>query len=226
MECRHHSTGVSTLYACCSGRYMCVKCHDEGESHRREGVQMECNTCLLVQEPSARCRKCRRTVSEYFCSTCIVWGAFPAFHCKRCGACRKGREDLFFHCEKCNACMEVEHRGDSLHLENALKGSCPICMEPLDGGKKCIALTCGHPLHESCHLACLDKMHHCPTCFSLSGDLLLFNEKARMLVECSPRGGEVVIFCYVCRKNRRCRETFIFYQCPECDSFNTRKAQV
>lgn len=233
LGCSHYNNNCHILSGCCGKKYSCKECHNAEEDHRLvlSETEMVCNACRTVQRPARTCAHCRQEIGTYFCAACAIWslGETEAFHCSDCKTCRKGSPSEYFHCRKCNACIEEKGRDTHVHIDNALGGNCPICAEHLFTSRSSvISLFCGHALHKDCFLYYLKTRNSCPVCFSISGDLSVFNEKVDLILQsCEDISQErcaesCSIFCHSCKETSKIRYTFMFHKCPSCKGYNTR----
>lgn len=53
------------------------------------------------------------------------------YHCKDCGFCRVGGQDMFRHCDGCGMCIDVEVFHDHNCQSGKYMANCPVCYEDL-----------------------------------------------------------------------------------------------
>ncbi|XP_073249054.1 RING finger and CHY zinc finger domain-containing protein 1-like [Porites lutea] len=99
-----------------------------------------------IGEDSARCHKCQREMSSYFCSICKHFTSLDKnpYHCEKCGICQI-HKDKSFHCETCNVCLDKRLEGDHKCCPDSDHDECCICLEDALSG--CLISPCSHNVH-------------------------------------------------------------------------------
>ncbi|KAG0420006.1 putative E3 ubiquitin-protein ligase RZFP34 [Dictyocoela roeselum] len=130
--CPHYTNNCLLITPCCQRTYPCSLCHDKNESHKMKISAtkfMICLFCGTTQNIRNECIVCNKEMATYFCAICNLFDERPFFHCDKCKMCFRGRLTDFFHCNECRCCLEIALKDNHTHIENSLKGCCPICAE-------------------------------------------------------------------------------------------------
>lgn len=245
--CTHYRRRCRIVASCCGEAFWCRHCHNEqkgsgGGAHEIDRSQIReviCQECFTKQPPGRLCSVCGQIFGAYFCPDCNFWDddgiEKQAFHCTKCGICRVGGRQSYFHCDTCGSCYPNEIRDLHTCVENAMHQNCPVCLQNLfQSTVQVTILQCGHTIHQDClrelqmSFAGLQSLR-CPICSaSLYEYKDLWAEMDRQVAEtpmpAEYQGVEITIICNDCQQTSGVPFHILGHKCPECSSYNTRRA--
>eukprot|EP01057_Protomagalhaensia_wolfi_P000930 Protomagalhaensia_wolfi_Nauph_80__929@NODE_1536_length_1482_cov_116_338184_g1192_i0_p1_GENE_NODE_1536_length_1482_cov_116_338184_g1192_i0NODE_1536_length_1482_cov_116_338184_g1192_i0_p1_ORF_typecomplete_len305_score3_42zfCHY/PF05495_12/9_5e18zfCHY/PF05495_12/1_8e04zfC3HC4/PF00097_25/4_7e03zfC3HC4/PF00097_25/1_8e04zfC3HC4/PF00097_25/8_9e08zfRING_UBOX/PF13445_6/6_6e03zfRING_UBOX/PF13445_6/1_7e04zfRING_UBOX/PF13445_6/1_8e04zfRING_UBOX/PF13445_6/9_2e08zfC3HC4_2/PF13923_6/1_4e04zfC3HC4_2/PF13923_6/1_ len=194
--CKHYSRRCRLVCSLCNIPFPCRFCHDdvfnvlpagsESDLVPFEGKQVPahkidrhsvreviCCDCDHRQPVAASCAQCTVTFGQYFCRHCCFFDddiSKKIWHCDKCGLCRVGGQENYFHCDQCDGCYPLTIQNRHKCLSGAMRGDCPICLEPMFDSRKSVTVLerCGHTLHVECfqehRKSNYDTWNKCPLC--------------------------------------------------------------
>ncbi|CAH3107431.1 unnamed protein product [Porites lobata] len=153
--CEHYQRHCSVKFPCCMQFYSCHHCHnistacDNEEAKACHATHLKCSYCQHEQEiceGGARCQKCSREMSAFFCSICKHFTSLDEnpYHCEECGICWI-HKDKSFHRDVCNVCLDKQLGGNHKCRPDSSRDEFCICLE--DAFIGCQILPCSHKGH-------------------------------------------------------------------------------
>eukprot|EP01065_Artemidia_motanka_P022882 TRINITY_DN27130_c0_g1_i1.p1 TRINITY_DN27130_c0_g1~~TRINITY_DN27130_c0_g1_i1.p1 ORF type:complete len:332 (+),score=38.89 TRINITY_DN27130_c0_g1_i1:61-996(+) len=243
--CQHYHRKCKMYCPECDLLVPCRLCHDELPqiSHKLDRfrvTKIQCQLCGADQPPSKSCVQCKREFSEYYCDICHLWTERPSqhypadyiWHCHKCGLCRKGYAHLgrsrYHHCDKCGGCWPRENRAH-VCMDQAAGKDCLVCLEELHSSTSRYEMTeCGHGMHSVCKRQVVEHgCFACPLCQrTFTSRLVRFLELQYRMCVMPPeyQGVTAEVWCNDCLTRNETPFNFVALRCPNCRSFNTRKA--
>lgn len=225
VKCTHYNRSCNILAPCCGRLFCCPKGHDASmhcskrlETNRTRITRLVCCHCKKEQPVRNSCQYCARSFSRHGCTSCLIWDNSDAFHCNRCGVCRRGRRSDNWHCDSCNVCFPLSARNHTCTI--AATGPCALCgISMLRSTEVTRLMKCGHVIHESCFLKRVSKSFSCPRpeCRKSVASIPLHVNA----VISTPATKRDYIYCRDCRSQSYALCTHGYWQCLHCRSINT-----
>ena len=169
-KCSHYEKKCSRFYfSCCKVYDPCKRCHLEREICKNPILEtVQCNICLLEQNPSPSCKSCSIPFSTYYCSICSIWSDVDdIYHCNECRICRRGTRESTFHCYQCGTCFKKDFENNHKCFKKSYtEEECIICHEKLfQSCEESFSLQCSHFIHLKCYQEYISYGNYgCPIC--------------------------------------------------------------